>query len=996
MIRTLTFATVFFLLSGLSTVLSGQDLQESPEKTFQTALQLFQEGLYAEAIPRFRQAADHPDNRILAESAGFHLVLAVSEMDPSLIEEKTEWFLSRHPHTRHSGELLVKLGEKYREQGDHRSALTQFERAVDLPMTDSKRVELIYRMAETAAADDSFDEARDYFLKAADLYPDSRWAPRALYARGRLYLEEEEYSLASEAFELLRTRFPEDAMTRRIGTALGESYYLQQRYEEAIEAFDEALSHLTGENRSKAVYLIAESHNMLDNLDEASQYYRYYLNRAEGEDRARIAHYGLGWVFHKQGLYHWAAESFARATDGDDETARKALYYKGANEKLAGRYRSSLETFREFGDRYQDGLFIEEAYYEWALTAFQAGRYAESIEILLPLARRAETLQEPGKVITFLGESYYANAEYSRAIEAFDVADELTDLDPELKLQARFQRAWVQYSNQAYQQAQGEFEEVYNSAPANSELGGEALFWSADSHYETRTYGPAARHYARFIEENPAHELAGAAKYGLGWSYFMMGDFEQAIEPFRDFQENYEPPSIALYPYDTDVHLRIADSYFALGDYGSALDYYNRVIGAEPGGDYAMFQVANSYYRMDQNFDAVTEFRRMLRIYPYSSLREQAQYNIAYIYLNTGNYEQSVSEFRTVIEQYPQTEWAARSQYNIGDAYYNAGDYEEAINAYGEVLERYPQSDYVLEAIDGIQFAQLSGGDEDTSTGMLEEFLDDNPVSETADRLRYRQAENRYRSGDYSAAVDEFRQYIRITNRTDLLPEAWYNLAESYLRTDRREEAVESYATIVEEYPESERAAMALGQLGELAAGDGDHRSALDYYRQLSDMGSRYRTQAYIGMGSSSLALGNTEDARRYFETVLEESPDNPAANLGIANIRLSEERFEEARDLYRLVSGESSTETGAEAQFKLGLSYQEEGDYEEALREYARVSVLYEAYDIWVAEAKYRSAEIHILQGNRGDAVNVLNDVTDNYPDTEAAEKARRLLDRN
>ena len=85
-----------------------------------------------------------------------------------------------------------------------------------------------------------------------------------------------------------------------------------------------------------------------------------------------------------------------------------------------------------------------------------------------------------------------------------------------------------------------------------------------------------------------------------------------------------------------------------------------------------MFQVANSYYRANRTFEAVSTFRRLLRIYPFSKLREQAQYNVAYIYMTTGNNEQAIEEFETVINRYPGTEWAARAQYNIGDAHYNA------------------------------------------------------------------------------------------------------------------------------------------------------------------------------------------------------------------------------------------------------------------------------------------------------------------------------------
>lgn len=993
----LIFLMLLLAGTGLATpgMLHGQDLQRSPGETMRTALRMFQEGLYAQSVPLFRQVIEEDPNSTLSESAGYHLVLATVRSDSTRLEEMTEWFVHEHPDSRRSGELLTDLGEYYRQRGEYRLALNQYERALHTPMTDRRRVELLYRLAETAVDDGSPEEARGWFLTLADRFPDSPWAPRALYARGRLWLEEEQFDRASEAFELLRNRYPDDPMTRRIGTALGESYYLQRRYEEAIDAFQEAMSWISGESQTRAVYLMAESYNMLNRLEEAQQYYRFYLNRVEDEDRARIAHYGLGWVFHKMEIYHWAASSFAMAAEGEDEMARKALYYKAVNEKLAGRIRSALESLRLFGQKYREGLFVEQAWYEWALIAVEVGLYEEAIEILQPLARRLDTLENPGQVIILLGEAYYGNGEYTRAMEAFEVASGMTQVDPLLKLQAMFQRAWVQYSNQAYLQAQPQFEQVHRAAP-DADFGAEALFWSADSHYELRNWGPAATQYARFVELYPDHELTGAAKYALGWSWFMLGDFEKAIPPFRDFMENYEPPSIALYPYETDVQLRIGDSYFALGEYDMAMQYYNMAIGAEPGGDYAMYQVANSYYRMNRNFEAVSEFRRLLRIYPFSTLREQAQYNVAYIYLNTGNYEQSIQEFRTVIERFPGTEWAARAQYNIGDAWYNAGNYEEAIAAYRAVLEEYPRSNYILEAIDGIQYAQLSAGREDSSTVILEEFLNLNPASSTADQLRYRQAENRYQSGDYRAAVEEFRQYIRITNRTDLLPDAWFNLADSWMNSGNREEAVESYRTLVEQFPRSERAAAALVRLGEIAYEDGDHAASFNYFQQLEERGGRFSRQARQGMGEASLALGNPGQAREYFESILRESPGDPAARLGLGNVLFAEGRYAEAREIFTAVAGESSTETGAEAQYMLGRSWQMERRYDEALDAYSRVNVLFEAYIDRVADAMVSSAEIHILEGRRGDAIRILNEVTERYPGTGGASRAARLLNRN
>lgn len=973
----------------------AQEMRDVPEESFRTGLNLFEKGLYAEAIPYFEIAETNKASKPAREAAQFYKIRSLIRIDSTGAETYVNKFKQAYPFSNRVSLLLRDLAEKDIQNAEFESAIEKMDEALNFPQANRTRTKLYYTLGETAANAGDYELARSYFLELSDRYPRSDWSPRALYARGRLYLEEESYSEASEAFELLRERHPQDEMTRRIGTALGESYYQQRRFDEAITALNDALPYLEGENREKAVYLIAESHNALNQYEEATRFYRQYLNLAEGEERAKNAHYGLGWVFHKQQIYHWAAQSFADASTGNDAVAVKAKYYEAVNQKLAGRYDNALRAFREFGERFDGDLFQEEARYEWAVTAFEAGLYSEAINVLLPLAREYEDLENPGKVLTFLGEVYYANGEYTRALESFDIANELTELDPALQRQARFQRAWVLYYNQAYEQAQPDFEQVYREAP-QSELGGEALFWSADAHYQIGNFTEAAEQYSRFIEENPDHELSGAARYSLGWAYFMAGDFENATAPLIDFLNNYEPPAIALYPYDIDTRLRIGDAFFAQGEYRRALEYYRATIGAEPGGDYAMYQVANSYYRMNRNFEAVTEFRRLLRIYPFSRLREQAQYNVAYIYLNTGNYDQAIEEFRSVIEKYPNTEWAARSQYNIGDSYYNAGEYEAAIEAYQTVLEEYPRSEYIIEAIDGIQFAQLSIGEEDTSTDLLEDFLSDNPTSTTADRLRFRQAENVYQAGDYDAAVSEFKQYLRITNNRELMPDAYFNLANAYMRTDSLQQAADVLQTLTNEFPESERAASALAELGRIEFELGNYEESLRYYEQLSETDERFLQEAYLGMGDANLQLGNRDEARQYYEQVLSINADNNAAKIGMGKVLMEDGRRDAARRFFELVAENSTTAVGAESQYLLGQAYLEEGDRESALEAFSRVSVLFEAYDRWVSLSMYKTAEIYIREGRRGEAISLLNSIVETYPETEGAQQARRLLETN
>ncbi len=979
----------------LFTDVHAQSHQDSYSRSFQAGLDLFERGLFAESIPLFKEAVESSENEINRETADFFIVRAFTQIDSLGTDIHVDRFVQSYPGSNRVAILLREVAEQHLDRGEYSYAIRRMDQALNYPQSYMNRAELYYSLAEVAAQSGDYDLARRYFLELSDEHRRSIWSPAALYSRGRLYLEQEQFSEAADAFELLRERHPNTAMARRIGTALGESYYQQRRYEEAIQAFRDAIPYLDDENRTKAFYLIAESYNAINAYSDATRYYREFLRRVDDPHEARIAHYGLGWVFHKQDIFHWAARSFAEASSGDDDIARRALYYKAVNQKLAGRLNDALNTFREFGDRFDEGVFFEHAHFEWAVTAFELGLFNEAIEVLLPLARNYEQLENPGQILTFLGEAYHANSEYTRAIEAFDLASEIDDIDPALKRQARFQRAWVMYFNQAYAQSQPEFESVYNEAPG-TELGQEALFWSADANFQIGEYGRAAEQFGQFIRNYPNHEMIGAAKYSLGWSYFMMGDFANATGPLIDFLNNYEPPSIALFPFDTDTRLRIGDAFFAQGKYREALEFYNATIGADPGGDYAMYQVANSYYRMNRNFEAVTQFRRLLRIYPFSRLREQAQYNIAYIYLNTGNFDQAIEEFETVIRRFPGTEWAARAQYNIGDSHFNAGRFEEAITAYNRVLEDFPRSQYIIDAIDGIQFAQLSAGMSDESTDILEEFLADNPTSTTADRLRFRQAENVFQSGDYDGAVREFRQYLRITNNRNLMPEAYFNMADAFQRLNRKQEAIETYETLINDFPDSDRKATSLAELGRLLYEEANYSESVRRFEQLAEHDSRFEQEAFLGIGNANLAMQNNTVARQNFERVLSINPDNDSAKNGLGKVLLRDGRVDEARRFFVNVAENNSTEIGAEAQLMIGETFLAEGDRDSALEAFSRVLVLFEPYAEWVAEAQYKTAEIYIRQGRRGEAISLLNSIIDSYPDTDGAQKARRLLQSN
>lgn len=965
----------------------------APNALYLDGFRQYQEGLFVQAAGSFEAFLSGITEEPLRESAWYFLARSRAAVDSANVIRYYDEYIARYAFNRRSAELLIEAAHLYSRNGHHLMAAEHFERALTIPLPDALGAEVSWWRAEEYVTIGDNEAARQAFLDLHSRYPRSPWAPKALYSRARLYLKEARFSETTEAFELLRRHYPFDPMTRRVGTALGESYFQQARYRDAITALRGALPTLEDAALTqKAIFLIAESYNALDELEDAATWYLRLANETRGTPDERNAHYGLGWVYHKQSIYHWAAQSFGRVTEGNDEIARKALYYKAVNEKLAGRYDLALATFATFGSRYKDGFWMEQAYTEWAVATFEVGDYTSTIRTLLELIRSGTRLENPAQVYTLLGEAYFANNEFAPSLDAFSMAERLGEVDPFIPWQARFQRAWVMFQNQAYADARRLFNEVYEH-DRRGPLAAEALFWSADASFMLAEYDLAAAGFRRFLQEFPRSEFAGAARYSLGWTHFARGDYEGAIQPLRQFLDSYQPPPIALFPYDIDTQLRIGDAYYALKQYREAIRFYELASASDRGGDYALYQIANSYYRSDQTYEAVQTFRRLLRMYPQSRLREQAMYNIGYLYFLAGNYAQAIEEFEILTRQYRGSTWAARAQYNIGDAYYNAGEHARAIAAYQRVLDQYPNSPFIIEAVNGIQYAMLAAGQADRSSDVLEAFIDKNPQANTADRLRFRQAETILRSGDYLAAIEAFRQYIRTTTSEQLVPEALYNIADAYRQLVNVPAAIEAYSTIVRDHPRSSRAESALLNLGSLHLERNQPERALGYFQDLLQRTRRLRNEANIGLGQSHLALRRFPEAEQAFRAVLAVSPQNDQARLGLATVMLRTSRGAEAEAILRAVAESNTLEQGAEAQYLLGTVLQQRRDHTAALEAFSRVRVLYQAYEKWVAQALIRSAESLNATGSTAESRRLLQTVIDRYPGTPYADEARRLL---
>jgi tetratricopeptide (TPR) repeat protein len=231
----------------------------------------------------------------------------------------------------------------------------------------------------------------------------------------------------------------------------------------------------------------------------------------------------------------------------------KSLMDKGQADYKAGKYDTALPYF----EQYVQLKSQEMPGYHWlGWTHYRLGRYNEAIEIL----NKANSILAAWDTYSGLGQCYYAQHDYEKALEYFAQARKL---DPQ---QVSLYQ-WTGYTYYNLRQYQDALEYLVK---ANSMKEYYTNYnWLGRCYENMEDYETAHKYYQKFAELHPADVDAWLPYSRLGWNYFHLQMYYDAIEYLKE--------SIKIKPV-IDSYVGLCKVYQALGDYAKAREILNAVI----------------------------------------------------------------------------------------------------------------------------------------------------------------------------------------------------------------------------------------------------------------------------------------------------------------------------------------------------------------------------------------------------------------------------------
>ncbi len=290
-----------------------------------------------------------------------------------------------------------------------------------------------------------------------------------------------------------------------------------------------------------------------------------------------------------------------------------------------------------------------------------------------------------------------------------------------------------------------------------SALAGKASFKAAEISFYSGNYQKAAYYYDQAVKLGRSNTPKDTARYKSGLSYENLGLYQEAVDRYSQ---------VNLY-HPFSPHLKNAMSRL-------------NAIGIRPKSPSpeALFERAQMLFEKKDYMRSAAEYKKMLDLYPSSSLAPQALLKLALCYyksgmsksavqlfeagkyyspqsfyykgfahLKQGNFPDAVASFNKLSEMFPGSELASDAEYWIAD-YYSKNGYEDfAETAFSNIIKKYQGSSTIADACWKLGFSYYSKGRFDLAYSTFGEAFEKVPAAVSTSKCLYWQAKSAQKMG---------------------------------------------------------------------------------------------------------------------------------------------------------------------------------------------------------------------------------------------------------
>lgn len=297
--------------------------------------------------------------------------------------------------------------------------------------------------------------------------------------------------------------------------------------------------------------------------------------------------------------------------------------------------------------------------------------------------------------------------------------------------------------------------------------------------YNDQQFYSAQVLFNKVKEQAPSHEVEADCAYYIATCALRL-DQNNGDVLMENFIENY--PTSAKH---NQAYIEVAQAHFAQKQYKEALLWFDKIDERSLSGkekDRFNFEKGYALFAADRKNEATSYFKRVIKSPDYGS---QATYYLGYMSYEDNNFEEANSFFNQVQDQ---KKYQDKMSYYQADMAFQSGDFLKAIELGQKAFAKSDaQEKSELNKIIGESYFNLKQYDK--AIPYLKEYRGTKGKWSNTDF--YILGYSYYQQKDYENAILTFNKII--VGNDAVAQNAYYHLGESYLRTDKKPQALNAF-----------------------------------------------------------------------------------------------------------------------------------------------------------------------------------------------------------
>ena len=933
-------------------------------------------GNYVQAIDQLKKvwtdssAGDETRAQALAALGDCYLEL----LDYTNALRNYEKFLAAYPSHKRVDEVQLAAGLSAARSGNYEVAFSHFAKVGPTDENGPYARRALIATAEAAAKSRDFARAVSAYHSYTDRFASDIYVPEVLMRLGKLYEEElRDPRRAAGSYEEITQRYPQstqidDALFGfgRCKEAAGDIDGALQSYSELVDKYS------SSEYFEKVEERIRYLHNhKAKNREEGVEKLAMLVGEMLTEKSRAVLSLKLGDIyFNVLKDYRSAAQQFGAAIDGglgEDQFAEayflRARSYHLLSEIDTGAVDDAVKYYGAFLKQFPARKRSDEAEF-YLLQLKSEGRSDAEIAALASdyLSLRPVSAYRD-QVSLLLAESLARQGKRREAIAALGQITRGMPSSPFL------QRAWMQmgklYSQLDTPDSAGLAWQSALDAVPRGRYAAEAL-WLLASLKLQRQPSDAAKLLRRITSECYYCEFRNRAEASLGEAYLGSGDYGNAIELYESLWRRQTQSPFDVKP-DMVLVFNLATAHRLKGDRQKAIELYN------------------AYLLKDRTSKSAAD---------------------AYLALGTlardqGNTEAASAYFKQAAD----ITGEEKSSREIADLLFQTEQYTEAAKHYSSLARTAQGDDDKRYFPSRLIICKLRTNELKAAQPLMNDFAKTYKGSEEQlAEIEYEKGLYFYRSQDYNTAKKVFGDVADDYDKTRFAAWAEYYLGKILEVTNKQQDAVKKYESILKRFPRSDVLPRVYLSLGNVSYNAEKYQDAITNYQKIVESPETTGEILAYAMNNLITAYQSVElyeAALKVTRDFIDRFPNDQSIldkkiNIGVLYTRLG--YYDQAALHLQRLLDEAPSDAEAEIRYDIGEAHYSKGDYTQAILEFLKVPYLVTKRGKldWTATSLYMAGQAYEKMSKFDQAIAMYQQIIDR-PGIDATFKAgaKKEIDR-